>query len=105
MKKERIIQSIVKDFFKIISFFKQLPWIAGNNSFLAIIFLLIFNIIIGSYFFYCYIYTAQQQIPILNQKQIVIFDQKKYQQVLDYWQEQDKNINGAFGQNLKNPFK
>ncbi|KKP32670.1 MAG: hypothetical protein A2312_02825 [Candidatus Staskawiczbacteria bacterium RIFOXYB2_FULL_32_9] len=103
MKKEKIIQSIVNDFKKTLSGIKKIPWFLGTHAFLVILFLVLFDLLFGTYLFYNYIYIAKNQMPEMISGQI-IFDEKNYQFILDQEKKREENFNKIGEENIKTPF-
>ena len=75
MKKEKIIQSIINDSKKIFHNVKRIPWFLGSHAFLVILLLIMFDLLVGSYLYYQYIYLAQNKDPIKSRKQVILDDE------------------------------
>jgi hypothetical protein len=103
MKKEKIIQSIVNDFKKILVGIKKIPWFLGAHAFLIILLLILVDMAFGAYLFYKYIYIIENQAPEMISGQ-VIFDEKNYQFILEQWKKREENFNKIEEENIKNPF-
>jgi hypothetical protein len=104
MKKEKIIQSIINDSKKIFHNVKRIPWFLGSHAFLVILLLIMFDLLVGSYLYYQYIYLAQNKDPIKSRKQVIL-DEEGYQFVLDQWKKRQESFDNKQIVDVKDPFK
>jgi len=72
-------------FNKIKIFFKKLPRILGENTFLTFLFLLFLSLILGGIVFYKYSILAEKEEPQIIKKPLQ-FEEKTYQKTLNEWE-------------------
>jgi len=70
---------------KIKIFFKKLPRILGENTFLTFLFLLLISLILGGIIFYKYSILAEKAEPQIIEKPLQ-FEEKIYQKILNEWE-------------------
>ena len=88
---------------KIIDFVKKLPWILGKKAFLTFLISLFIWIIIGGIIFYQSIFSLKNEDVKILEKQLM-FKEKNYQNILEVWEEKEKNIEEINSKQYINPF-
>lgn len=78
-------------FSKIKGFFKKLPRILAEYSFLTVLSLIFLALILGGIIFYKYNVLIEKTQPEIFEKPLH-FDEKTYQAVLRVWQERQKRF-------------
>jgi len=76
---------------KIKDFLKRLPKILGTHAFLSFLALVFFALIFGGIVFYKYSISAQKK-ELEPSEQILKFEEKTYQQVLEAWEEKERKF-------------
>lgn len=76
---------------KIGSFFKKLPRVLGENSFLTFLGLLFVSLVLGALVFYKFSFlVGKEKLEITEES--LRFQEKTYQAVLDEWQKRDERL-------------
>jgi len=88
---------------KIGSFFKKLPRVLGENSFLIFLGLLFFALVLGALIFYKFSFLVGKVKPEITEASFR-FQEKTYQAVLDEWQKRDKRLSEINLKLYPNPF-
>ena len=89
---------------KIGSFFKKLPRVLGENSFLTFLGLLFVSLILGALVFYKFSFLVGKEKPEITGGSLR-FQEKTYQAVLDEWQKRDKRLSEINLKVYPDPFK
>ncbi len=76
---------------KIGSFFKKLPRVLGENSFLTFLGLLFVSLVLGALVFYKFSFSVGKEKPEITEASFR-FQEKTYQAVLDEWQKRDQRL-------------
>lgn len=89
---------------KIRIFFKKLPWVSAEKSFLTFLTLSIFAFFLGGFVFYKYYYLIEKTTPEASGKVLKI-EEKSYQDLLSFWGSRAKKIEEADLKRYINPFQ
>ena len=84
---------------------RKIPWIIGSHAFLIVLFLILFDLILGVSLFYAYVVLAEIQQPNVAGTTMQ-FNYKMYQKVLKQQEVEEKQFQ-EFSQSPekeKNPF-
>ncbi len=76
---------------KIGSFFKKLPRVLGENSFLTFLGLLFVSLVLGALVFYKFSFSVGKEKPEITEESLR-FQEKTYQAVSDEWQKRDERL-------------
>lgn len=88
---------------KIGSFFKKLPRVLGENSFLTFLGLLFVSLVLGALVFYKFSFLVGKEKPEITEGSFR-FQEKTYQAVLDEWQKRDQRLSEINLKLYPNPF-
>ena len=82
---------------------KKMPWIIATHAFGFFLILLVFELLLGAFLLYQYIFlpTTQQIDMVSPPKQ---FQEKTYQSVIDEWKARQDALNADASQVYTNPF-
>jgi hypothetical protein len=89
---------------KIKIFFKKLPGISAEKTFLTFLGLSLFAFLFGGFVFYKYAYLAEKTIPKASENFVKI-EEKAYQDLLDFWDSRTKKIEESNSKRYINPFQ
>jgi|GEM_PF-4150187 len=96
MKKEKISQTILNDFYKILIIIKKIPKFLASYAFIAILFLILVDVALGFYIYYFYIQNYNSNYTQANNSQIIMFNSQDYNWVLDKWSKKEKLFNDNY---------
>jgi len=89
---------------KIKEVLKRLPKNLCQRAFLTFFGFFLIILILGSFIFYKYSILEEQREPQIL-KRPAEFDEKKYQRVLDFWEEREEKFKQIEFKEYPNPFK
>lgn len=92
------------DLNKIKIFFKKLPEISAEKTFLTFLALSIFAFFLGGFVFYKYYYLVEKTTPEVSGKVLKI-EETSYQDLLNFWGLRAKKIEEAASKRYINPFQ
>jgi len=84
-------------------FFKNLPWLIGENTFPFFIVMIFIAIIFGICFFVRNVVLIERRIPI-NPSQLPVLDEKALERILSSWQFRQDKFDGANSKAYPNLF-
>jgi len=84
-------------------FFKNLPWLIGENTFPFFIVMISIAIVLGAFFFVRNVVRIDHRIPI-NPSQLPVLNEKALERILGSWQFRQDKFDGANTKTYPNIF-
>jgi hypothetical protein len=88
---------------KVFLFFKNLPWLIGENAFYFFIVMIFIAIVLGAFFFVRNVIQIEHRISI-NPSQLPVLNEKALKEILNSWQLRQDKFNGVNGKIYPNLF-
>ena len=88
---------------KVFLFFKNLPWLIGENTFPFFIVMIFIAVVLGVFFFVRYVVLIERRIPIIS-SQLPVLDEKALERILGSWQFRQDKFDGADSKTYPNLF-
>lgn len=88
---------------KVFLFFKNLPWLIGENAFPFFIVMISIAIVFGVFFFVRNVVLIERRIPITS-SQLPVLDEKALERILGSWQFRQEIFDGANSKTYPNLF-
>ena len=88
---------------KVFLFFKNLPWLIGENAFSFFMVMISIAIVLGVFFFVRYIVLAEHRIST-TPSQLPVLDEKALERILGSWQFRQDKFDGANSKTYPNLF-